>query len=672
MSRAQESAVSKEVKRSAPMGLINPARLSLGRGTERTTQCAKAAALGRGLLLAGAAMLLLLLIPMEDCFAADWFTSVMSGDEGQPAVVIPAGENGGAGQGQTQTSNTAAGPTSDEAMQLLLFDRAEAGGEAAEMTVSAETVADEAMSAAADEAAALHVIAVNLPETKRGPGSLELSLQIQAGSRWKTAGILLEYDYSKLRPIAWDNGQTPTAVPDLADIRAEVANEAADGVRQAAAGNLLVDNLAESVPAGSIEEAALAWSRAAVLETKAPGWVTAKPALSYRDGDKAYLYLAAEQMQAVAQEKDAIVATVRFAYTAGAKPSKDYVASALNFVETRADMKVAYASPVKGSALYQCEDSPQGETRSYYHKMLERTESGSVRANTGVPAAQKLAASAINVFTYVQEGKTANIRPTETKDYVSLTFYDWDDTLLGSRIVAKGEGSLIDPNLPENRPEYVNADGTARYTDAELAAMGVAPLAPEGNVLEGGRDPGGVTVTAINKAGYSYAGWVDYGGTSTPTGNYWDENTLKLDDSHLILLENLVENKILKTAYNETGLLTSQIPSMYEVTNSPFVKAEGGLRTTITVVRSSRRAPEGKTYLLIQLRPLGRGLSKLTIPLGKSDVETFDLLLPSNGAELFQNTNAVSYGLKDGMDMDCSYEIDIPAADIIDKELKIK
>lgn len=595
------------------------------------TRYGKNGALGKALVAAAAAALLLL-FPWEGCFGADWASSVMNSDEACPAVRIPG--TGGAGNESGNGANEAGNeePVSGLPLQAR----------------QAETLPD--------ESAALHLTAVNLPETKHRPGSLEISLQISAGSHFKTAGILLEYDYSKLRPIAWDKEQTPIPVPDLSEIR-EAAEREEPGSTAAA-------------PAGTIEEAALAWRRAAVLETKAPGWVSAKPALSYRSGDKGYLYLGAEQIRAVPTEKDTAAATVRFAYAKGVIPSKDYVASALNFVETRADMKVAYASPVRGSALYQSEDPETGETRIYSHKALLRTESGSVREDTGVPAGEKLAAGAINVFTYVQEGKTVDVRPTETKDYVSVTFYDWDDTLLGTRVVAKGEGSLIDPNLPENRKEYVNEDGTAKYTDGELAAMGVAPLAPEGNVLTGGQDPEGAAVTVINKAGYRYAGWVDHSGTSTPDVGIGAAagQTIEGNGQELAALEGLTENRVLRAAYDEDSF---QIGStfrrrFYTVEHSDFTECgEGFIKTMITVKRDqhSRRSENG-VVLAITLRPYMLGESQVHIALAGKDIETYWIVMPVGANATYAKDNGISYMVQNADQESLSEYVDIPAAEM--------
>ena len=158
----------------------------------------------------------------------------------------------------------------------------------------------------------------------------------------------------------------------------------------------------------------------------------------------------------------------------------------------------------------------------------------------------------------------------------------------------------------------------------------------------------------MNKAGYVFAGWSDYNtGLTNPVGGTWDDAVLTLKPEDLITnLSNIGTNKIIKAAYNETNAIVATLPddpSMYAVTYSPFVSGGGGLQTTFTVTRnsSSRRAREGEVYLVIELRPLGRGLTRIRVPLGKSDVETFTLTMPNNAASIYSETNAISYSLED-------------------------
>lgn len=169
----------------AAIELSCPGRLFWGKQIERGSWMKRAWTIVKGTLVTAVAVLALLLVPWEVCFGeelseepAEWVTSVMRADEF--SVIAP---------------EAALQPVAALAENQL----------AAVETVPAST-----------EKAALHLMAVNLPETKQRPGSLEISLQAAAGSSFKTAGILLEYDYSKLRPIAWDKEQTPIEIPNVA------------------------------------------------------------------------------------------------------------------------------------------------------------------------------------------------------------------------------------------------------------------------------------------------------------------------------------------------------------------------------------------------------------------------------------------------------------------------
>lgn len=479
----------------------------------------------------------------------------------------------------------------------------------------------------ADERNALHLIAVNIPETEKERGSLEVSLQAAAGSCVKTAGILLEYDYSKLRPVGWEREEGECSVPDLSEPPQE------------------------------------AWRKAEVVPSKCPPGITGKPALSFRRGNKGYLYMAAEQEKPRALAEGTLLVTVRFAYARGAVPSKDYVASALNFAESRASLADAYYSPVKGSVYYQSGSPETGAVQSFCHKALERTGSGAVREDTSVPAEQRLDSS-VNLFTYVPDGESVEQRPSEQSDYVSVTFYDWDGTLLGSRIAVRGQG-LTDPNLPEARGNYVEADGTPKYTDEELTAMGAAPLVPEGNLLTGGRDQDGNLITSVNKAGYTFAGWVDYEAASTPEVGITDRNLNQINPDSLVPLSGMAEPRILRAAYHETGVSTgSNAERRYDIYWSPFRYSENKqfLEVTLTAVRREHaRRINGNVLLLVSLRPIGAGETRLKIELGQADVQSYVLQMPPGAADKYTEQNAISCTVWDREGVTRGNGINIPS-----------
>jgi len=438
--------------------------------------------------------------------------------------------------------------------------------------------------------------------------TMEVAIKVSGhgDSMFKSVGAVVQYDSSKLTPIRWSTN----AAIGLKDV-----GTARDG-----------------------------WSSATAVESVSPDIVSGKPAMAFTSGGKGYLYLGAETAVAQNFKEDTQVVTVRFGYANGAdfEGAKDSV----QFVQ---DDGAAFYSPVKGQMIYQTEDPMNGAYKFYYLRPLTENADGNITTETPGDGDVIPSEPSKDVSTS-DTAISAGTGTADPDDFVSLTFYDWDGTLLGTRIVAKDTGSLIDPNTAENRGNYVNESGEAVYTDAELAAMGVAPIVPQGNRLSGAQDQTGTVVEAVNKAGYTYAGWVDQNtGLSSPAGLPASSVVATIDAADLIPLTGIKENKVVKAAYDETSSLVENLPAMYSISYSPFESGNGGLQTTFTITRTerSRRVAEGKLVLVLQLRPNSRGVTRLEVPLGNSDLETFTLTMPSNASSMYQASNAISYSLYD-------------------------
>ena len=450
--------------------------------------------------------------------------------------------------------------------------------------------------------------------------TMEVALKVGTGN-FKSVGAVLEYDATKLQPIRWST----TAAIDVP----KDPDNAADG-----------------------------WAHAAVIESICPDNLSGKPALAYQSGGTGYLYLGAEAAAALNFTEATQVVTVRFAYLAAA--GDDRFANAAATVKFAQDNNVAFASPVKGSMIYQTEDRTTGEYKFYYFNPLTDLGSGVV-TDPSVPGDVVTGEPTVDP---VPDGDTANKGEANTDDFVSVTFYDWDGTLLGTRIIAKGTGSLIDPNTAENKDKY-----SGITDDAELAALGVAPKAPEGGTLTNGAD-----ISAVNKAGYTYAGWVDYSGTSTPevAGSAAAGQSITANGQTLVALSGLTQNAVLRAAYDEKTTAEGGIGSTarnrrYKVSHSAFVESEDGssVITTITVKRdsASRRSTSG-TMLAVTLRPYGLGETQLLVPLGDADLETYQLIMPLAAYRNYSVDNGVSYELRAGNGSTLSDSNDITAAEM--------
>lgn len=248
--------------------------------------------------------------------------------------------------------------------------------------------------------------------------------------------------------------------------------------------------------------------------------------------------------------------------------------------------------------------------------------------------------------------------PPSTDDFRTVVFYDWDGTLLGSRIVAVG-GSLKGEKLEDC------GDGADQ-----------APKPPEGELLydadgDGeydfiGNNNAGNDVK--NKAGYTFAGWVDYEtGYSVPNVTVAAAKGQKAED--LVSLSDITRNLVLKAAYDENSAIlgSNATNRRYLISYTPFVLKNGVLETTITVRRpqNARRSPEGNASLSVALQPTGYGQTKVTIPLGKSDCESITFAMPSNAASNYHKNTALALSVLNAEGNSISATVSIKANEIV-------
>ncbi|MDO4269664.1 MAG: Ig domain-containing protein [Eubacteriales bacterium] len=250
--------------------------------------------------------------------------------------------------------------------------------------------------------------------------------------------------------------------------------------------------------------------------------------------------------------------------------------------------------------------------------------------------------------------------PPSTDDFCTVVFYDWDNTLLGSRIVAKG-GSLKGETL----------DDCGDSADQ-------APKPPEGELLYDANGNGEYDFIGNNnagndvknKAGYTFAGWVDYEtGYSVPNVAASAVRGQAIPKEEIISLSSITENLIVKAAYNEDALIigTTPVNRRYLISYTPFKAVNGALQTEITVRRpqNARRAVDGKIYLQIALQPADRGQTNVELPLGTSDVERVTFSMPATASGSYHASAALSFTVGDASGTGRSDTLTVRAEDIV-------
>ena len=442
-----------------------------------------------------------------------------------------------------------------------------------------------------------------------GGKTFELGLRVKQEGL-KSVSATLSFDADKLIPASWDAEATPV---DLTGAKG--------------------------------------WDTAKELPTKlAADGMFYKPARAWLDaeGKTGYLYLGAAYDTPA--DVDGLTTLVRFAYAGGVKPEELKLDGGADSVVRFAPDEAALANTLFPQKLgYTVRGAAEGQLTQYLYEPIKEGADGAPEADADYAFC---ILEADKEFSLTDGGSNAGGGSAD--GFCTVVFYDWDGTLLGSRVVAKGGSLRGDHNSKDER---------------DNAAPNAAPLPPEGNAI---LDSEGNDTGVVNKAGYSFAGWVDYEtGHTTPSAALANAAGLTIDDEELIELTNIQENKVVKAAYDESSIGATTSAKRYDVSYSPFETGGGGLQTTFTVSRkaTARRGNEGVMYLQLTLRPLDRGATVISVPLGKGEVETFMLTMPSSAVSTYQATNAISYvvytELDTGKTDNRSLSANIKATDII-------
>ena len=349
------------------------------------------------------------------------------------------------------------------------------------------------------------------------------------------------------------------------------------------------DKLAPVDWSGSAVTPGSSWAEAAQLPAKGADETTGKPALVYESGNNGYLYLGAESAKTLTLSDTAVqAATVRFRWKTA--PAADAV--------SLADDAAAGGSPAGRAALY-----------------------SNGKANLAPTPALRYEADGSSVSGGGGGG--------DASAFHTVVFYDWDGTLLGSRIVADG-GSIAAENCP--KPGYDNETGEQLTFTALLDTDGDGLGDSEQIILD-------------TRAGYTFTGWVDYTkGSSTPHTTLGAPAGQTIPDEGvgaLVSLSNIKKDMTIKAAYDEDAvkLGTSELERQYQLSYSAFEATDLGLQTTFTIRRTenARRSKDGITYLQLITTPLDSDPTTFILPLGTSDCETMTFIMPQFAAYLYEN-----------------------------------
>ncbi len=359
------------------------------------------------------------------------------------------------------------------------------------------------------------------------PETLELRMEVAGGSCFKSAGAVLRYDATKLKLISWDSQEEVLSA----------VNRCSD-------------------PAVGWT------SGAAILPTKGPDDLSSKQSKGYlsEDGSEGYLYLAAESMLAQTFSEDRYVTAVRFAYVEGTTPTGGgitgggitgggitgggitgggitgggitgggvteegitdgggagsevisvgavipgetigFVGGGRDFAGlTDREKELLLHSPLGAKMEYGEENRANLATKLWYLSPLAATAGGLAVEHPG--KTDNLLAYPGNVDFEVREtGESVNTGggPANPDDFASIVLYDWDETLLGSIIIAKEAGET---EIQKALDQFVSRR-YAGYTEeitfpADLSQESYQP------------DP---DKPLTYKKGYNFAGWVEVNG----------------------------------------------------------------------------------------------------------------------------------------------------------------
>lgn len=441
-----------------------------------------------------------------------------------------------------------------------------------------------------------------------GGETFELGLRVrQAGL--KSVSATLAFDAETLIPASWDAEATPVDLTGAAG-----------------------------------------WESAKELPAKlAADGMSYKPARAWlsADGKTGYLYLGAANDTPA--DVDGLTALVRFAYAEGVKPEELKLDGGADSAVRLAPDGTALLNGLFPQKLgYTARGAGENQLTQYVYKPIRPGADGSPEADEDY--AHPIADSDV---AFSLADAASNVASASADGFCTVVFYDWDGTLLGSRIVAKGGSLKGDHNSPDDRDDD---DPNA------------APLPPEGNMI---LDDEGNKTGVVNKAGYTFAGWVRFNeADETPIEKNAQNGLQTIPEDNLVSLSNIVDSLVLQAAYDETEVGSRATQRYYKIEMSEFIQTSAGLETTFTVTRAktTRRANPDKTYLQVTIRPQGRGETTLMLPLGKTDWEQVSLTLPVNVSTAYEVNNALSYFVVSeiaGQQDNRSGVVNVPRANVV-------
>lgn len=199
-------------------------------------------------------------------------------------------------------------------------------------------------------------------------------------------------------------------------------------------------------------EAATDWESALPIGTKGIDEYMSSSAQAYNVGSKTYLYLSAEAIQPEKIGDDKQVVTVRFTYK-DTKSGDDIIIG--DTIKLAEDNTVVFNSPVQNSVTY------SNDEVFYFYNPLKLDESNSVIENADIDSSLILEPP-----TFGELKKGESIAGTTTKPEnggaLSVSFYDWDETLLGVLAVSPGED--ISEKVNDYAKGFIHPDLRANYT----------------------------------------------------------------------------------------------------------------------------------------------------------------------------------------------------------------
>ncbi len=312
----------------------------------------------------------------------------------------------------------------------------------------------------APEKPKLTVTASNINDTY-----LEVGLDITSGMEsFHSAGVVLEFDSTVLEPVRWGGSQVPY----------------------------------DTTGAGS-------WSGAVPLETVGEKAFSGKTALAYFDGitlespygRKGYLYLETETASPLGALNGARSVTAVFKYTEGHSKEdvhSDTIAlgSASSALRLASDA-AAYYSPLSALAVYFTGKQEAGTAVEYYSRPLTKDAAGSIVENLKIGENERMEEP---VMKWIEKGESADTGGGGSAEgMASVSFYDWDDRLMGAIAVPIGAVS------EETKQSIQEFQEKFMYASADRDENGA--LKPDLPLYVDN-----AAYPLRNKKGYSFAKWI--------------------------------------------------------------------------------------------------------------------------------------------------------------------